>query len=140
MSIIAFKATVCDGQRFAGQPEPDHSSFGYEVNLLVSWERILNKLYQAIASLNASLFRLSFCEELMNEQKQSIVVPHLPAITDGLIQMITQNAANQVGSLTMETLVTVLGVDEKFVATIEPKVAPLAIALFLKNTNGERSV
>ena len=74
----------------------------------------------------------------MNEQKQDIVIPHLPRITDGLIHMITQNAANQVGSLTMETLVTVLGVDEKFVAAIEPKVAPLAIALFLKNTNGKR--
>lgn len=35
----------------------------------------------------------------------------------------------------METLVTVLSVDQQFVGTIEAKVTPLAIALFLKNTN-----
>lgn len=50
--------------------------------------------------------------------------------------MITQNANNQIGTLTLETLVSVLGVDEKFVETIESKVSPLAIALFIKNTNG----
>ena len=49
--------------------------------------------------------------------------------------MITQNVTNQVGSLTMETLITVLSIDEQFVLSVESKVSPLAIALFLKNTN-----
>lgn len=35
----------------------------------------------------------------------------------------------------METLITVLQVDQQFVASIEAKVTPLAIALFIKNTN-----
>lgn len=78
---------------------------------------------------------LSFCEELTADNKQSAILPHLAQITDGLIQMITQNATNQVGSLTMETLITVLSVDEQFVVSVESKVSPLAIALFLKNTN-----
>ena len=59
----------------------------------------------------------------------------MPQLTEGLIQMIIHNASNQIGTLTMETLITVLQVDQQFVATIEPKVTPLAIALFLKNTN-----
>lgn len=51
--------------------------------------------------------------------------------------MIIQNSGNQIATLTMETLVTVLGVDEKFVESVESKVSPLAIALFIKNTNGK---
>jgi len=49
--------------------------------------------------------------------------------------MIIQNSNNQIGTLTMETLITVLQVDQQFVASIEAKVTPLAIALFIKNTN-----
>ena len=49
--------------------------------------------------------------------------------------MIIQNSSNQIGTLTMETLITVLQVDQQFVASIEAKVTPLAIALFIKNTN-----
>lgn len=72
---------------------------------------------------------------MINENQQHLIIPHLPQITDGLIQMITQNSTNQIGTLSMETLVTILGVNEEFVATVESKVSPLAIALFLKNTN-----
>ena len=71
----------------------------------------------------------------MNENQQSILIPHLLQITEGLVQMITQNANNQIGTLTMETLVSVLNVDEQFLDSVESKVSPLAIALFLKNTN-----
>lgn len=79
---------------------------------------------------------VSFAEELTRENQQRIIIPHLLQITEGLIQMITQNSNNQIGTLTMETLVTILAVDDKFVETIEAKVSPLAIALFIKNTNG----
>ena len=64
-----------------------------------------------------------------------MLVQHLPQLTEGLLQMIMQNAHNQIGTLTMETLITVLQVDQQFVASIEAKVTPLAIALFIKNTN-----
>ena len=50
--------------------------------------------------------------------------------------MIVQNSGSQIATLTMETLVTVLAVDDKFVESVEAKVSPLAIALFVKNTNG----
>jgi len=63
-------------------------------------------------------------------------MPHLAQITEGLIQMITQNSTNQIGYLTMETLLTVLGINEEYVGTIEAKICPFAIALFIKNTNG----
>ena len=62
-------------------------------------------------------------------------MPHLPQLTDGLIQLTTENPANEIGTLTMETLVTVLAIDEQFVAASEHKLTPLAIALFLKNTS-----
>jgi hypothetical protein len=52
------------------------------------------------------------------------------------MQMIMQNSSNEIGTLTMETLVTVLTIDDEFVATIEQKISPLAIALFIKNTSG----
>jgi hypothetical protein len=78
----------------------------------------------------------SFTEELTNENQQSILIPHLTQIVEGLVHMITQNSTNQIGTLTMETLCTVLTVDEQFLDTVESKVSPLAIALFLKNTNG----
>jgi hypothetical protein len=78
----------------------------------------------------------SFTEELTNENQQSILVPHLLPITEGLVHMITQNATNQIGTLSIETLCTVLSVDEQFLDSVESKVSPLAIALFLKNTNG----
>ena len=80
--------------------------------------------------------QFSFCEEFTNENQQSLLVPHLPQLCEGLVQMISQNSTNQIGTLTMETLVTVLGIDEKFVGSVEAKISPLAIALFIKNTNG----
>ena len=60
----------------------------------------------------------------------------MPQLTEGLLQMIMQNTTNQIGTLSMETLINVLSIDEQFVASVEAKVTPLAIALFLKNTNG----
>lgn len=78
----------------------------------------------------------SFTEELTNENQQALLTPHLNLITEGLVNMITQNAQNQIGLLTMEALLAILNVNEQFVDSVESKVCPLAIALFLKNTNG----
>lgn len=52
------------------------------------------------------------------------------------MQMIIQNPTNQIGTLSMETLVVVLSIDDQFLLSVESKVSPLAIALFLKNTSG----
>ena len=81
----------------------------------------------------------SFVDELSNDNQQAILLPHLASITEGLVHMITQNASNQIGTLTMETLVTVLQVDEQFVDSVESKISPLAIALFLKSTTGNKT-
>lgn len=78
----------------------------------------------------------SFSSELSSENQQHLLVPHLPQITEGLFNMITHNSTNQIGTLSMETLTSVLAIDEEFLGTIEAKISPLAIALFLKNTSG----
>ena len=108
-----------------------------------------------IIKLSAMKSIYCFCEELSNENEHSIInlsffifvyridfylfkgilVPHLQQITEGLIQIIIQNATNQIGFLTMETLLKVLSVDEQFVGNIETKISPFLIALFIKNTS-----
>lgn len=88
-----------------------------------------------IIRLSAMKSIYCFCEELSVWNQQSILIPHLPQITEGLLQMITQNATNQIGFLTMETLMTVMSIDETFVASMEAKLSPIAIALFLKNSS-----
>ncbi len=88
-----------------------------------------------IIRLSAMKSCYCFIEELTAENQQAILLPHLPQITEGLVQMLTQNSTNQIGFLTMETLIVVLGIDESFVASMEHKLSPIAIALFLKNIN-----
>jgi hypothetical protein len=96
----------------------------------------LQENQNAIIRVSAMKSAYNFCEELTNNAtKANLLVAHLPQLAEGLIHMIMQNANNQIGSLSMETLITVLQVDQQFVASIEPKITPLAIALFLKNTN-----
>lgn len=75
-----------------------------------------------------------FCEELSNENQEAIIIPHLPQIFDGLINMISQNSTNQIGYLSMETLLNALSINEEYVGTIESKICPFVIALFIKNT------
>lgn len=51
--------------------------------------------------------------------------------------MVSHNSTNQIGTLALDTLACVLCIDEEFVGTIEVKISPLIIALFLKNTSGK---
>lgn len=48
--------------------------------------------------------------------------------------MISQNSTNQIGYLTLETLLNALSINEEYVGTIESKICPFVIALFIKNT------
>jgi hypothetical protein len=80
---------------------------------------------------------ISFCFELGDDVKKQVLNVYLPKITDGLIKLITENATNQIGTITLDTLAIVLTVDEKFIETCEAKVVPLAIAMFLKYANGK---
>ncbi len=103
-------------------------------------ETLLNITASTIQDSQQPIIRVSamkaiycFSEELTTLNQQSRLVPHLPRITEGLIQLITQNPTNQIGFLTMETLISILSVDETFLDSIEAKLSPIAIALFLKN-------
>jgi len=101
--------------------------------LLTITAATINDSHQPIIRVSAMKAIYCFCDELTSLGEQARLVPHLPRLTDGLLQLITQNPTNQIGFLTMETLIAVLGLDEAFVDAVEAKLSPIAIALFLKN-------
>lgn len=61
--------------------------------------------------------------------------PFLPSILDGLIHLATQ-FSSEVLNLVMETLCIVCTVDPAFTASVENKICPFTIAIFLKYSNG----
>ncbi|XP_071784308.1 importin-9-like [Asterias amurensis] len=72
-----------------------------------------------------------FCEHLKTSGSTQIIVPYLPEIMEGLIQLATQ-FNNDVLSLVLECVCVVLTIDDAFTVQYESKIAPLTIALFLK--------
>ncbi|PIK58812.1 putative importin-9 [Apostichopus japonicus] len=72
-----------------------------------------------------------FCEQLKVSESTSILLPFLEPILIGLVQLATQYGQD-ILALVLETIGVVLTIDENFTATVEPKVGPLSIALFLK--------
>jgi len=80
-----------------------------------------------------------FCEHLKsagesgNLSLSSLLVPLLPALVDGLVNMAANfSQSSEILGLILENLGVVLDCDSKFTASQEAKVAPLAIAIFLK--------
>ena len=61
--------------------------------------------------------------------------PFLPSILDGLIHLAAQ-FSSEVLNLVMETLCIVCTVDPEFTASMESKICPFTIAIFLKYSNG----
>ena len=62
-----------------------------------------------------------------------LLVPLLPALVDGLVSMCANfSQSSEILGLIMENLAVVLDCEPKFTASQEAKVAPLAIAIFLK--------
>ena len=62
-----------------------------------------------------------------------LLAPLLPALVDGLVNMCANfSQSSEILGLIMENLAVVLDCDPKFTASQEAKVAPLAIAIFLK--------
>lgn len=61
--------------------------------------------------------------------------PFLPSILDGLIHLAAQ-FSSEVLNLVMETLCIVCTVDPEFTASVESKICPFTIAIFLKYSNG----
>ncbi|XP_022099879.1 importin-9-like [Acanthaster planci] len=72
-----------------------------------------------------------FSDHLKTSGNTQIIVPYLPEIMEGLIQLATQ-FTNDILSLVLETISIVLTIDDTFTVQCESKVAPLTIALFLK--------
>ena len=80
-----------------------------------------------------------FCDHLKtagetgNVSLASLLVPLLPALVDGLVNMAANfSQSSEILGLILENLAVVLDCDQKFTASQEAKVAPLAIAIFLK--------
>lgn len=63
--------------------------------------------------------------------------PFLPSVLDGLVHLATQ-FSSEVLNLVMETLCIVCTVDAEFTASVESKICPFTIAIFLKYSNGRR--
>ncbi|XP_070557729.1 LOW QUALITY PROTEIN: importin-9-like [Ptychodera flava] len=72
-----------------------------------------------------------FCDHFKTEESAQIIVPYLPHIVDGLVSLALEYGS-EVLALVMETICMVISIDKAFTVTVENKVAPLTIALFLK--------
>jgi len=78
-----------------------------------------------------------FCDHLKNagdkDSSRTLLAPLLPALVDGLVNMCANfSQSSEILGLILENLAVVLECDPKFTASQETKVAPLAIAIFLK--------
>lgn len=83
-------------------------------------------------------FLPSYCDQLKISESTHVLQPFLPSILDGLIHLATQ-FSSEVLNLVMETLCIVCTVDPAFTASVENKICPFTIAIFLKYSNGRCS-
>ncbi|KAJ7426649.1 hypothetical protein WISP_13813 [Willisornis vidua] len=75
-----------------------------------------------------------YCDQLKISESTHVLQPFLPSILDGLIHLATQ-FSSEVLNLVMETLCIVCTVDPTFTASMENKICPFTIAIFLKYSN-----
>lgn len=85
--------------------------------------------------LFSAIFFFSYCDQLKSSESTHVLQPFLPSILDGLIHLATQ-FSSEVLNLVMETLCIVCTVDPAFTASVENKICPFTIAIFLKYSNG----
>lgn len=85
--------------------------------------------------VHASLSVSSYCDQLKVSESTHVLQPFLPSILDGLIHLAAQ-FSSEVLNLVMETLCIVCTVDPEFTASMESKICPFTIAIFLKYSNG----
>lgn len=84
---------------------------------------------------NTWLSLSSYCDQLKVSESTHVLQPFLPSILDGLIHLAAQ-FSSEVLNLVMETLCIVCTVDPEFTASMESKICPFTIAIFLKYSNG----
>ncbi|XP_075930627.1 importin-9 isoform X2 [Petromyzon marinus] len=75
-----------------------------------------------------------YCDQLKQAGSVQVLRPFLPAVVEALVQLAT-HFTSDVLTLVMETLCVVCAVDADFTSSVEAKVCPLTIALFLKYSN-----
>lgn len=108
-----------------------------------SMSRFLEATVRGLQPGQMSVVRISaaravwgFCSHLRSgpaAQRQAMLAPVLAASTDALLEMAAAfNASTEVLGIILENLAVVLACDDAFTASVEAKVAPLAIAIFLK--------
>lgn len=78
---------------------------------------------------------LSYCDQLKASESTHVLQPFLPSVLDGLIHLAAQ-FSSEVLNLVMETLCIVCTVDPEFTASVESKICPFTITIFLKYSNG----
>ena len=78
-----------------------------------------------------------YCDQLKVSESTHVLQPFLPSILEGLIHLAAQ-FSSEVLNLVMETLCIVCTVDPEFTASMESKICPFTIAIFLKYSNGMR--
>lgn len=92
------------------------------------YEHFTSKLKKKINNLLIS-FSFSYCEEVGADQTNDVVV-YLPRIFEGILA--TMSRIPQSAFIwPLESLAILISVDENFVATIENRLSPLAIELFV---------
>ncbi|XP_038605086.1 importin-9 isoform X1 [Tachyglossus aculeatus] len=75
-----------------------------------------------------------YCDQLKISESSHVLRPFLPSVLDGLIHLAAQ-FSSEVLNLVMETLCIVCTVDPEFTASVENKICPFTIAIFLKYSN-----
>nr|KAF6399782.1 importin 9 [Molossus molossus] len=75
-----------------------------------------------------------YCDQLKASGSTRVLQPFLPSVLDGLVHLAAQ-FSSEVLNLVMETLCIVCTVDPEFTASVESKICPFTIAIFLKYSN-----
>ena len=85
----------------------------------------------AVIRIAAARATFVFCDYMKTSNKTALIKPYLGHMFDGLLAIGTRYST-EVLSLVLETICILISIDKEFTASIENKVAPLAIATFLK--------
>ncbi|XP_054165468.1 importin-9-like [Oppia nitens] len=84
-----------------------------------------------VIRISAAKATFVVCDHIKSTNKTSLIKPYLGLMFDGLLAFGTRYST-EVLSLVLETVCILISIDKEFTASIENKVAPLAIATFLK--------
>ncbi|XP_046405689.1 importin-9 [Ischnura elegans] len=118
--------------------------FGSKYTSLLSPEMNLHFIQAAVSALQQGqhpCVRISavralagFCQHFTKMKNTQMLLPFFPSITEPLLNLATM-FSYPVMRLVFESMVVILSIDQNFAASIESKVTPFTIAVFLKFNN-----